>query len=106
MQSDTGLNVSFLPSPARVYARVDMIWDNDNLPAVSELELIAPQLWLRNCLKASVALAEAVCQQPRGSELHAEPIPPFCLRGMNGILLWERINGLQLPEGRDFYHKT
>ncbi len=49
--------------PAPVYARVDMIWDNDNLPAVSELELIEPELWLRNCPEAAVALADAVCLQ-------------------------------------------
>jgi len=30
---------------------------------VSELELIEPELWLRNCPEAAVALADAVCQQ-------------------------------------------
>jgi glutathione synthase/RimK-type ligase-like ATP-grasp enzyme len=56
-------HVVTLCHPAPVYARVDIIWDNDNLPAVSELELIEPELWLRNCPEAAVALAEAVCQQ-------------------------------------------
>jgi glutathione synthase/RimK-type ligase-like ATP-grasp enzyme len=56
-------HVVTLCHPAPVYARVDMIWDNDNLPAVSELELIEPGLWLRNCPEAAVALADAVCQQ-------------------------------------------
>ncbi len=33
--------------PLPVYARVDMIWDNNNEPAVSEIELIEPELWFR-----------------------------------------------------------
>ncbi len=33
--------------PVPDYARVDMIWDNNNEPAVSELELIEPELWFR-----------------------------------------------------------
>jgi len=43
-----------------VYARVDMIWDNDGLPSVSELELIEPELWLRHHPPAATALAEAI----------------------------------------------
>ena len=33
--------------PLPIYARVDMIWDNNDQPAVSELELIEPELWFR-----------------------------------------------------------
>ena len=29
--------------PIPTYARVDMIWDNNNQPAVSEIELIEPE---------------------------------------------------------------
>ena len=36
-----------LHSPIPVYARVDVIWDNDNRLAVSEIELIEPELWFR-----------------------------------------------------------
>jgi hypothetical protein len=31
--------------PIPVYARVDVIWDNNNKLCVSELELIEPELW-------------------------------------------------------------
>lgn len=34
------------PTPA--YARIDLIWDNDNNLCLSELELIEPELWFRN----------------------------------------------------------
>lgn len=33
--------------PLPVYARVDMIWDNNDELAVSELELLEPELWFR-----------------------------------------------------------
>lgn len=46
--------------PAPVYARVDMVWDNDGLPAVSELELIEPELWFRNCALAAEVMAEGI----------------------------------------------
>jgi glutathione synthase/RimK-type ligase-like ATP-grasp enzyme len=48
--------------PKPVYARVDMIWDNDGLPSVSELELIEPELWLRYHPPAAVALADAIAK--------------------------------------------
>lgn len=38
---------------APVYARVDLIWDNDDNYAVSELELIEPELWFRKSTKAA-----------------------------------------------------
>ena len=34
-------------NPVPAYARVDIIWDNDMQPVVSELELIEPELWFR-----------------------------------------------------------
>ena len=34
-------------NPTPVYARVDIIWDNNNNMSVSELELIEPELWFR-----------------------------------------------------------
>ena len=46
------------PTPA--YARVDIIWDNNNQLAVSELELIEPELWFRFNEKAADLLASKV----------------------------------------------
>ncbi|MEX0723168.1 MAG: hypothetical protein WD053_04800 [Gracilimonas sp.] len=45
------------------YARVDMIVDNDGELAVSELELIEPELWFRNSPKAADLLAEEVVKR-------------------------------------------
>ncbi len=45
-------------SPAPLYARVDMIRDNDGGLAVMELELIEPELWFRLHPPAAEALAE------------------------------------------------
>jgi glutathione synthase/RimK-type ligase-like ATP-grasp enzyme len=42
------------------YARVDMIEDNDGELAVSELELIEPELWFRFRPEAADLLAEEV----------------------------------------------
>ena len=47
-------------SPVPVYARVDVIWDNDNHLCVSELELIEPELWFRTCPGAAELFAEEV----------------------------------------------
>lgn len=43
-----------------VYARVDVMWDNNNKLCLSELELIEPELWFRMNEHAAQALAEAV----------------------------------------------
>jgi glutathione synthase/RimK-type ligase-like ATP-grasp enzyme len=43
-----------------VYARVDAIWDNSGQMAVSELELIEPELWFRFNPDAANRLAEAI----------------------------------------------
>jgi glutathione synthase/RimK-type ligase-like ATP-grasp enzyme len=40
-----------------VYARVDIVYDNNNQPSLSELELIEPELWFRNYPKAAEFLA-------------------------------------------------
>jgi len=47
-------------SPLPVYARIDIIWDNNNKPAVSELELIEPELWFRFYPPAADLLADTV----------------------------------------------
>lgn len=49
-----------LIAPTPVYARVDVISDNQGKPAVGEVELIEPELWLRMDEKASNQLAEAI----------------------------------------------
>ncbi|MGE0638066.1 MAG: RimK family alpha-L-glutamate ligase [Bacteroidia bacterium] len=46
--------------PIPIYARVDVIWDNDNQLCVSELELIEPELWFRTCPDAAELFAEEV----------------------------------------------
>jgi len=43
-----------------IYARVDMVYDNNNELSLSELELIEPELWFRNNPKAAEQLAEEV----------------------------------------------
>jgi glutathione synthase/RimK-type ligase-like ATP-grasp enzyme len=43
-----------------IYARVDVFTDNDGILALSELELIEPELWFRNNPEASNLLAAAI----------------------------------------------
>ena len=43
-----------------LYARVDVFKDNDGILAVSELELIEPELWFRNNPTAANSLASAI----------------------------------------------
>lgn len=45
-----------------MYARVDVIVDNDEKLAISELELIEPELWFRNNSEAATLLAKAIKQ--------------------------------------------
>lgn len=50
-----------------LYARVDIMWDNNGNPVVGELEMIEPELWFRRDDKAADRLAEAIaayCQSP------------------------------------------
>ena len=37
-----------------------MVWDLDGDPAVSELELIEPELWMRNCPESAELFAEGL----------------------------------------------
>ncbi len=53
-------NVVKACDPLPVYARVDVMWDNEDKPAVSEVELIEPELWFRECPEAADLLAEKV----------------------------------------------
>lgn len=46
--------------PLPVYARVDVMWDNEDELTVSEVELIEPELWFREYPKAADLLAEEV----------------------------------------------
>lgn len=46
--------------PLPAYARVDVIWDNNDELAVGEVELIEPELWFRKNHKAADALAEVI----------------------------------------------
>ncbi len=43
-----------------IYARVDVFLDNHNKLALAELELIEPELWFRNCPKATDELAKGI----------------------------------------------
>ena len=43
-----------------VYARVDIVYDNNNIPSLSELELIEPELWFRNNVKSAELLAQEI----------------------------------------------
>ncbi len=49
-----------LCDPVPVYARVDVIWDNNNKLCVSELELIEPELWFRKHPPAADQFAETI----------------------------------------------
>ena len=40
-----------------------MIWDNNNQPAVSEIELIEPELWFRFNNASADLLAEKIVQK-------------------------------------------
>jgi glutathione synthase/RimK-type ligase-like ATP-grasp enzyme len=46
-----------------MYARVDIVWDNQDQLAVSELELIEPELWFRFHNDAATQLAKALKAQ-------------------------------------------
>jgi len=47
-------------SPLPLYARVDVMWDNEGVICLSELELIEPELWFRRDTDAAYLLAEEV----------------------------------------------
>jgi glutathione synthase/RimK-type ligase-like ATP-grasp enzyme len=63
--------------PTPVYARVDMLRDNDGLLAVMELELVEPELFMRLHLPAAEAFAERVADVLRdGVTPTARAVPP------------------------------
>ena len=43
-----------------IYARIDIVYDNQDIPSLSELELIEPELWFRNNPNAAEKLAGQV----------------------------------------------
>ena len=43
-----------------IYGRVDIVWDSDKNFYLSELEIIEPELWIRNYPKSAERIAEAV----------------------------------------------
>ena len=43
-----------------IYARVDIIYDNNNQPSLSELELIEPELWFRNNHNSAEILSKEI----------------------------------------------
>jgi glutathione synthase/RimK-type ligase-like ATP-grasp enzyme len=45
-----------------LYGRVDIIWAENGKPLLSELELIEPELWFRNCPPSAKVLANALSQ--------------------------------------------
>ncbi len=47
-------------SPLPVYARVDVIYDNNEALAINEIELIEPELWFRKNDQAANQLANAI----------------------------------------------
>ena len=49
--------------PMPLYARVDIMWDNNDDICVSELELIEPELWFRKSETAADLLAEAIANK-------------------------------------------
>ena len=46
-----------------IYARVDIVYDNNNLVSLSELELIEPELWFRNCKKSVEKLSSYIIEK-------------------------------------------
>ena len=43
-----------------IYARVDIVYDNNNQPSLSELELIEPELWFRNNPNSAEKLSKEI----------------------------------------------
>jgi hypothetical protein len=53
-------------SPTPLYARVDVLWNNDNELALAELELIEPELWFREKEDAAPLFARAILSKLKG----------------------------------------
>ena len=45
-----------------LYARVDIVYDNNNKLSLSELELIEPELWFRNNRNSAKKLAKEIAK--------------------------------------------
>lgn len=43
-----------------IYARIDVLWDNNNELAIGEIELIEPELWFRRNSNSATLLAEKI----------------------------------------------
>ena len=43
-----------------IYGRVDIVWDSNKHIYLSELEIIEPELWIRNMPESANKIAEAV----------------------------------------------
>ena len=43
--------------PIPVYARVDLVWDQNDVVCISELELVEPELWMRRLPESAKAFA-------------------------------------------------
>ena len=43
-----------------LYGRIDIVWDENRKFYLSELEIIEPELWIRNYPKSAERIAEAV----------------------------------------------
>ncbi len=54
--------VALAYQPTPTYARVDVILDNNNKPAIGELELIEPELWFRFYPPAADLFADAIVE--------------------------------------------
>jgi len=56
-------NVMAQCSQVPAYGRVDIVWDDQNQPMVSELEIFEPELWVRNAPWTADNFAKAIAQQ-------------------------------------------
>lgn len=54
--------------PIPAYARVDVMWDNDGNLALSEVEILEPELWFRRNENAAHTLAEVIAERIKEKE--------------------------------------
>jgi len=52
--------VMALCDPVPAYGRVDIVWDQRGQPMVSELEIIEPELWVRECPESAAYFARGI----------------------------------------------
>lgn len=52
--------------PTPIYARIDVIWDNNDQLCIGEVELIEPELWFRMNENAAKNCAKAIIQYTKG----------------------------------------